>query len=388
VGRLVEHGPDDFFDEKKDWSRVKHSILKKYLDIYTNIRGSKNPLLFFIDGFAGPGWYGSGDQREQGSPILAAELAQRAISEGKPYRLHCILVEGDPDRAEQLAEAMSGFDRSLATVMPGPFSEWRPTILRQIGDHPALFFLDPWGVKGIELSDIQSLLDRPDTELLIRLDAERLRRLAGNEDSAAPESVGKLRRVSLVVGEDPDDPEGGWLGQWRQLGSSLEWEEWAVATYARRLRERSPHLQHAVPYPVRETYRSRPKYYLIFATRYPPAVGYMNEVVCIEDENLFSSTEAVRGAQLSFLGDIHVQERESRLRDLMEEIHQYGIAHQRVSRSDIMQHFAVRRFGQFMKKHYRQAIDALVAAGRARYDGRANDKAPIIFLSSTRVDPS
>jgi three-Cys-motif partner protein len=380
VNRAAATKSVDFFDELKDWSRIKHRILDKYLDIYLKKRGGANPVMYFIDGFAGPGWYGRGEHREPGSPILAARYAQSALDTGKPYRLHCIFVESDVERARKLVEAMSDFDPAVVTVMQGPFSRLATAILQKIRDCPSLFFLDPWGVKGVELSDLGPLLERPDTEFLIRLDGEYLRRLAGFAGSDAPESRAKLRRVSLVLGEDPRDMGGGWLAEWYRIGDPAGWEEWAVREYAHRLLNRSPHLLYALPYGVRETFRSRPKYYLLFATRYRGAVPLMNDVVCMEDENLFANTEAIQRGQLTMLSEFRDDERTQRLRDLMDEIYDYGVTHQGTSRDSIIEYFAVENFGVFMKKHYREAINALVKQGRARFaQGRANDTEPIYF---------
>lgn len=370
----------DFFDEVQVWSRIKHRILDKYLDIYLRKRGSSNPVIFFIDGFAGKGWYGSGEKVDPGSPILAARYAQSVIAGGKPYRMRCIFVEADSKRAQMLDSALSEFDPSIVKVIQGPFCEWVPSIIQIIEDHPALFFLDPFGVKGIELFDIQPLLDRPDTELIVRLDGDYLGRLGGFEDSDAPERESKLRRVSLVLGEDPNAVNDGWLAQWIRLSEPEAWVDWAIDQYARRLVEQSPYLKYALPYGIRESYRSRPKYHLIFATRNLGAVALMNDVVCIEDEHLFSTTEIVQKGQSSLFGDLRDQELEERLRSLMEEIYSYGIHHQAVTRDHLIEHFAADKFGLFMKKHYRKAIDELVKEGRARFgQGLSKDKSPIYF---------
>ena len=63
--------------EKAVWpmeqhTRAKHEILRRYLGAWFPILagGGFNPRLVFLDGFAGPGVYSSG---EPGSPLIAIE---------------------------------------------------------------------------------------------------------------------------------------------------------------------------------------------------------------------------------------------------------------------------------------------------------------------------
>ena len=49
-------------------TRGKHLVLKGYLDAWFPIMGSTNQRILFVDGFAGPGEYETG---EIGSPLIA-----------------------------------------------------------------------------------------------------------------------------------------------------------------------------------------------------------------------------------------------------------------------------------------------------------------------------
>ena len=50
-----------------DHTRVKHAILRKYIDAWLPIMTTYNGRVLIIDGFAGPGEYENG---EPGSPII------------------------------------------------------------------------------------------------------------------------------------------------------------------------------------------------------------------------------------------------------------------------------------------------------------------------------
>ena len=66
---------DVFFEELKEWSEIKLRIVEKYMRAYMKKRGSSHPVIYYIDGFAGPGLYGKpGDERRGGSPLRRERL--------------------------------------------------------------------------------------------------------------------------------------------------------------------------------------------------------------------------------------------------------------------------------------------------------------------------
>ncbi len=370
-----------FFDELQDWSEIKLRLLTKYFDAYQRIRGGSHPRIYYVDGFAGAGEYGDGPTRREGSPVRLARLAQQIADTGKPYQLICINTEIDPDNCAKLERALAGSPPELVQVRCGAFADHLPAILGLIGSAPAVFFLDPFGVKPITLAQIEPLLRRQDTELLLNVNTRRLRLMAGFEDSTSKDRAAKLRLVSEVLGEDPAAASPEWLREWQRLGDPIHWETWAASTYAGRLLERSPHLRYALSYAVRETYRANPKYHLIFATRSDKPIPIMNDLICTEEDDLFSKTELVaKGGQLSFLGTLRASAHDDRLTAMAEEIHAYGVGHQGCTRPQIIRHFLLQNFGQLKQKHYRQVLGQLVQDGRATFaNGRQNDHDPITF---------
>ena len=155
-----------------------------------------------------------------------------------------------------------------------------------------------------------------------------------------------------------------------------------AATYKERLRGRSAHLGYALAYPIRETFRSNPKYYLVFATRSMKAIPIMNDILCSEEDALFERTEAVRlDGQSTFFGSLRDDELQFRLAGLTEEIHRFGVAHQGSIRPKIVEYFIMEKFGQFKVKHYHNAIAKLVKERRAKFaNGRQNNNDPITFM--------
>lgn len=383
AGRPRSPQQASFFDELKDWSEIKLRILEKYFDAYQRIRGGSQPAIYYIDGFAGAGYYGKNeDDQKEGSPIRLARLAQDCIIQQKSFRLTCLNFEVNPEWFAKLQIALNEFDANVVQATLGSFEQHLPHILATIGRSPAVLFLDPFGPSPLKLSNLQPFLQRQDTELLLNINTSSLRRMAGFEDSTtSSQRNAKLRLVSEILGENPDDPEPEWTRQFRMM-DPVDWEYWAVERYMQRMQEISTHIRYTVAYPIREKYRSNPKYFLVFATRSIKAVRVMNDLLCTEEDSLFDRWEAIdsRG-QYSIFGLLREAENDDRLRELLDEIHAYGKAHQRCTREDLLNHFVEEQFGQFKQKHYRQAITKLVKAGRARFaNGRSNDRDPIIFL--------
>ena len=61
---------DEFFESRRLTSKLKHYVLRRYVKEFAYHLGT----VYHVDGFAGAGEYGTGENREAGSPILIARL--------------------------------------------------------------------------------------------------------------------------------------------------------------------------------------------------------------------------------------------------------------------------------------------------------------------------
>jgi hypothetical protein len=206
--------------------------------------------------------------------------------------------------------------------------------------------------------------------------------LAGFEDSTTRDRDAKLRLVSEVLGENPDDDNPQWLQQWRMLRDSAQWEQWAAIAYGRRLSAENPQLQYILTYPVRESFRSAPKYHLVFLTRSDKGIPVMNDLLCIEDDDLYERTESPsRFGQQSLFGDPREEKRERRLEQLLDEMHAWCKEHQGCNRDALIKHFVFTNFGTLRQKHYRDAFGRLQESGRVRTNGTGGiARAPLLFV--------
>jgi three-Cys-motif partner protein len=154
--------PIKFFDESREQSEVKTAIVTKYFDAWARVvipwakKGSNK--IAYIDLFAGPGRYVDGTKS---TPLVLLEKAIR-----------------EPQMREMLVtifnDANEDFSRSLEKAvysLPGIETlKYPPDIYHfEVGDEiakmlqemhlvPTLFFVDPWGYKGLSLNLIGSVL--------------------------------------------------------------------------------------------------------------------------------------------------------------------------------------------------------------------------------------
>ena len=94
-------------------SKAKHLVLRNYLDAWLPILGSRSGRILFVDGFAGPGQYESG---EEGSPVVAL----RAFAEHKAKQIIKGMSVRPLTSEEKKKESIEG---GAAVTAVKPYSE-------------------------------------------------------------------------------------------------------------------------------------------------------------------------------------------------------------------------------------------------------------------------
>ncbi|RPJ73262.1 MAG: three-Cys-motif partner protein TcmP [Alphaproteobacteria bacterium] len=284
---------EDFFSELKEWSTRKLDIIKKYVDGFSRILGSKYKELYYVDGFAGKGIYDGG---EKGSPVLIAELAQQYQNSNRPFTLHCINIERDSGNFVNLNTETKIFG-SLVTNYEGTFEEHIEKILSQIRNIPAVFFIDPFGVKGTGWDYIEKVIARRDlTDIWIRFDHVTVRRLAGFYESGAKDARGKLKILQDLYGIS----DGKYLQSRLETGSTSEaricnavmlYEEQIEKAFSKYLRK-----GFAASYPIISIDGQR-KYHLVFACSKSKAATLANYIINGVEETFQREKEEFQEAQ-------------------------------------------------------------------------------------------
>jgi len=142
----------------------KHKVLRRYLEAWFAILGSKSGRIAFFDGFAGPGQYKGG---EEGSPLIALRVLQEHRAKLKA-EVHFWFIEKDPDRAAHLKSLVEARKPSLpprchVTVVRGAFDATMNKVFDTIDARgtklaPAFVMVDPFGVSGTPMSVISRIL--------------------------------------------------------------------------------------------------------------------------------------------------------------------------------------------------------------------------------------
>ena len=156
--------------ELKPHTKAKHFLLRRYLQAWFPILGSRYSHLLYVDGFAGPGRY-KGD--EPGSPIIALDAASVHVK-----RLQCTI---DFVFIEEIGKRFESLQLQLKRLTTPPnfkcYTEYGPfrdkiepylcTIETSPSPTPSFFFLDPDGFSGLPFSTIRRILELPHCETFI-----------------------------------------------------------------------------------------------------------------------------------------------------------------------------------------------------------------------------
>ncbi|RPI86338.1 MAG: three-Cys-motif partner protein TcmP [Chloroflexi bacterium] len=279
---------DNFFREQKNWSKRKLAIIRGYLASFSKILGSttKQSCVYFIDGFAGAGRYQDGSP---GSPYLAAELAQQYCNEQRPYHLNCINIEENEENYRNLVLVTAPFNGLIDNYF-GSFSSNLQLILNKIGKCPALFFIDPFGVKGTEWKCMHKIIHRQaPTDIWIRFDHKTIRRLSGFFDSGTRGAESKIQNLLELYGISRPD------NLYQMLQGDLPEERIfkALSLYVGKLEEEFRNARgtgYSFGFPI-VSLNGEIKYHLVFASAHQKAALLASETIYSVERNRNHETE-------------------------------------------------------------------------------------------------
>ncbi len=358
---------NDFFASIREWSRRKHEVLFKYLKPFARILHK----VYVIDGFAGRGYYGDGEEREDGSPLAVAKLAQELA----PLEISCINVERGATEFFDLQEATLPY-ADIVENIHGDFGEEVDSILEKIGNAPAFFFVDPFGFQGLTWKTIAKIGRRnAKTELLITFFAPAFNREAALARS--DEEIGRSyeRHLRLVMGDD----------RWKTIGEdpSLKYEQRGARVtnlYCQALQEDLGFM--ANKFPIREQVDGRLKYYLIFATRNRTGRKIMSEVFYgvytrhlrlrakrQEQERLIETRQPVLLGMEGVLNPEPVEEVEAWYINLLrDDVETLLRERGELTFLEVHDELIPDWFGQLIGRHYKQVCQELRARAKIDYD--------------------
>ena len=180
------------FERFEDHTRLKHYLLSQYLKGWATIliSGGARGRLLFVDAFAGEGRDAEGTP---GSPVIAAEIARAVNAQHfatplpASQGMRVVAIEADARRHAALVRHMAPHtaEPAVAYVRHGTLSQFLDGILRYADQGPAFFFLDPFGVNGLDAALLPRLFENLRAEVLVLFADEGAVRLAGKVEAGA-----------------------------------------------------------------------------------------------------------------------------------------------------------------------------------------------------------
>lgn len=159
------------FEEFAEHTRLKHLILEKYIQAWSHklLLGTPVDQIWFVDAFAGEGQDSKGNP---GSPLIAAEIARTVNAEvaarGRDKKLRVLAIEKKKARYEKLRDLLLPFRKQqIAAVRHGTLAQVVDGFRRYVGDRPVMYFLDPFGVRGLLAELLPKLFTGPYNEVFL-----------------------------------------------------------------------------------------------------------------------------------------------------------------------------------------------------------------------------
>lgn len=151
---------DNFFDESTEQSQIKTEIVSKYFWAWATImtRVSRTNKIAYIDLFAGPGRYKDG---KKSTPLL---ILEKAIQDDKMRNMLVTMFnDKNDDNSKSLENAINALQGIKTLKYPPQVYNFEVgdqivKMFRQMKLVPTLFFVDPWGYKGLSLNLVASVL--------------------------------------------------------------------------------------------------------------------------------------------------------------------------------------------------------------------------------------
>lgn len=304
---------DDFFVEKKPWSKVKDELLCCYFKPYVQkILYTYKPLVY-IDCFAGKGKFDDGNP---GSPMIALDIMKQCLASttmnGNP-KIGAAFI--DLNYAGDLEENLK--DYPGVKIVSGKYEEKIDGLLEGKDGCNVFLYIDPYGIKALDCSKFDSFASGQfnSIELLINMNSfgfirEGCRVLGAQfktDDSELFDDLVEYESTVLDTSENSiqssiqalNDIAGGdyWkaiVEQYKKKEiSGYEAEEYFAEQYCQRL---SQSYTYVLNMPIRIQKGQHSKYRMIHATNHPDGCLLMVDNICNRWELL---QQLQTGGQLS-----------------------------------------------------------------------------------------
>lgn len=349
---------NSFFEESREQSRVKSAIVAKYFEAWARVMiGAQNKYrknddhrIAYIDLFAGPGRFSDGTTS---TPLLVLEKAIQ--DEVMRQRLVTIFNDKDKNNTNSLSEAI---DR-----LPGVDTlKYRPRVsTHDVGENivkmfekmrlvPTLFFVDPWGYKGLSLRLVNSVIKDWGCDCIFFFNYNRIN-MGLNNDAVR-------EHMNALFGEEQADVLRTRLAPLTPTQRELT----IVEGLCRALRKLGP--EYVLPFRFKDDHGSRTSHHLIFVSKSFRGYEIMKEIMAKESSDadqgvasfVYNPVDARMAAQQQLLFEL------SRPLDDLGDMLLKEFTGQNLTMHQIYERHNVNR--PYTKKNYKQVLVQLEEQGK------------------------
>lgn len=153
---------EEFFEESREQSRIKAQIVAHYFGTWASIiKGTAKKYggkIGYADFFAGPGRY---DDGTISTPVRVMETVLKDPE--LPNMFVSLFNDGNPQHADSLRATLASVPgierlRYKPQVKNMELDNSTTAEFRELANIPSLFFIDPWGYKGLSCELIQRVV--------------------------------------------------------------------------------------------------------------------------------------------------------------------------------------------------------------------------------------
>lgn len=264
-----------FFEESKEQSQVKSEIVAKYFWAWAKViipsaKRHTNKIVY-IDLFAGPGRYKDG---AKSTPIL---ILERAIQDADMRKmLVTIFNDVDVNNKRSLETAINSIPNISALkyksqVYNEEVGEQIVKMFEQMRLVPTLFFVDPWGYKGLSLRLINSVLKDWGCDCIFFFNYNRIN--MGLHNEAVEE------HMNALFGEERADK----LREKLEPMLPQDRELTIVEEIAQALKEMGG--KYVLPFRFKNDHGNRTSHHLVFVTKHVRGYEIMKEIMAKESSS-------------------------------------------------------------------------------------------------------
>jgi three-Cys-motif partner protein len=260
---------EDFFGGMEEQSKVKIEIVNKYFSAWSNVIlpsvEARDGKLGYIDLFSGPGVYGDGTKS---TPIL---ILEQAINNPRlSRRLVTIFNDSNPEFIQSLEiniNKIKGINllKNKPILLTDIVGDQFVDVFREIKFIPSLFFIDPWGYKGLSLSLLGSVLKDWGCECILFFNYNRI--------NAGLNNPYFIENMKALFGEGRAEE----LGKKLKKLSPKERELTIIEEFGTGIKEMG--FNYVLPFSFKDESGKKTSHYLLFISKNEKGYGIMKNIM-------------------------------------------------------------------------------------------------------------